>query len=352
MEESESEFSYQNAEPLVKNPFLPLSEQEDPDLFPRPFHSSTGIDEDPPTGTRRTLADHVKEQSPPAPKPTLPPEPPPTDGKAPQDREPPPPLMAHPWAQMYGGIDWYFAAARTFVAPLLARLPTDFRCHHFTDAQVISPSPEGCAGAPGSECVLTQWMSYHGVSMVRFPWSLEVPGKFCGAPCPTRWDAADPVAMLCGRFAKEEPERCESGPCNQVLSEDKWEGDLGPLVPHKTSRAFSSVVLGADVARVFSEVVDPFADVELGEPTRMVCDGPSFNVAKMGWYPAKPTAERYKNAITEKFKGRLGLLRFGVVGECGGVFGVYFLENFFAISGRWIRIRWMYEEVWTSQKTR
>ena len=89
------------------------------------------------------------------------------------------PLVGNPWGVAFGGIDWIFVAPRRVVAPLVARLATSFGCHHFTEPEVV----ERCKGAPGSECVLATWLSFHGVSLVTLPWRVEKPWKFCGYDC-------------------------------------------------------------------------------------------------------------------------------------------------------------------------
>lgn len=107
------------------------------------------------------------------------------------------PLLTHHWAHAFGGIDWYFAAPRKFVAPLVARLSAEFHCSHFQDQTVLAPAPVGCKGTAGSECVLAAWTSYHGVSLLKFPWVLGSPGRFCGGRCPGTWDYRRHDQLLC-----------------------------------------------------------------------------------------------------------------------------------------------------------
>ena len=138
-------------------------------------------------------------------------------------------MISHLWATSFGGVDWYFVAPREVVAPLLARLPTEFRCdEHFRDPAVLETPQNpysGCAGQPGCECVLTSFLSYHGVSMARFPWPVSSPLKFCGPVCTEpKLHLGDPGRLLCAGFNKTQAS-CGDDPsvssgCLEVISED------------------------------------------------------------------------------------------------------------------------------------
>lgn len=206
------------------------------------------------------------------------------------------PLLTREWSPHWGGIDVLFVAERSIVAVLIARLALDFRCHHFSDAQVLKDGlpltpTSGCAGVPSGECVLAAWLLFHNVSILSFPWGFNPPGvkpairlyecrKFVltkDDSCPADWDETTKQNIMCSNWRMAG----EIAPPVELWRQNVGDGGGGgagscrpgycQVVPEKgVCKAGACYELTGGTKKSSLQGGAPFREEV---PTKLVCDG-------------------------------------------------------------------------------